>query len=63
MKKMTYAEAIRDGIRVEMKRDPAVYPCGEDVGKFGGCFGVTAGLVDEFQQTQPVIGSHCQKLA
>ena len=48
MKKMTYAEAIRDGIRVEMKRDPAVYLCGEDVGKFGGCFGVTAGLVDEF---------------
>ena len=48
MKKMTFAEAIRDGIRVEMKRDPAVYLCGEDVGKFGGCFGVTAGLVDEF---------------
>jgi pyruvate dehydrogenase E1 component beta subunit len=48
MKKMTYAEAIRDGIRVEMKRDPAVYLCGEDVGKFGGCFGVTAGLIDEF---------------
>ena len=48
MKKMTYAEAIRDGIRVEMKRDPKVYLCGEDVGKFGGCFGVTAGLVDEF---------------
>lgn len=48
MKKMTYAEAIRDGIRVEMKRDPNVYLYGEDVGKFGGCFGVTAGLVDEF---------------
>ncbi len=48
MKKMTYAEAIRDGIRMEMKRDPSVYLCGEDVGKFGGCFGVTAGLVDEF---------------
>lgn len=48
MKKMTYAEAVRDGIRVEMKRDPNVYLSGEDVGKFGGCFGVTAGLVDEF---------------
>ncbi len=48
MKKMTYAEAIRDGLRVEMQRDPSVYLCGEDVGKFGGCFGVTAGLVDEF---------------
>ncbi|MDT8901633.1 alpha-ketoacid dehydrogenase subunit beta [Anaeroselena agilis] len=48
MKKMTYAEAIRDGIRVEMNRDGNVYLCGEDVGKFGGCFGVTAGLVGEF---------------
>lgn len=48
MKNMTYAEAIRDGIRVEMQRDPNVYLCGEDVGRFGGCFGVTAGLVNEF---------------
>jgi pyruvate/2-oxoglutarate/acetoin dehydrogenase E1 component len=48
MKKMTYAEAIRDGLRVEMQRDANVYIAGEDVGKFGGCFGVTAGLFDEF---------------
>jgi len=48
MKNMTYAEAIRDAIRVEMQRDPNVYLCGEDVGRFGGCFGVTAGLVNEF---------------
>ena len=48
MKQMTYAEAIRDGMRVEMLRDPNVFLWGEDVGKFGGCFGVTAGLVDEF---------------
>ncbi|MDD3364192.1 MAG: alpha-ketoacid dehydrogenase subunit beta [Syntrophomonas sp.] len=45
---MTYAEAIRDGLRVELKRDPKVYLAGEDVGPFGGCFGVTAGLFDEF---------------
>jgi len=48
MKQMTYAEAIRDGMRVEMKRDPNVYLYGEDVGMFGGCFGVTAGLFEEF---------------
>jgi acetoin:2,6-dichlorophenolindophenol oxidoreductase subunit beta len=48
MNKMTYAEAIRDGIREEMKRNPNVYLSGEDVGKFGGCFGVTAGLINEF---------------
>lgn len=45
---MTYMEAIRDGMRVEMKRDPNVYLAGEDVAQFGGCFGVTAGLYDEF---------------
>lgn len=48
MAQMTYAEAIRDGMRVEMKRDPNVYIAGEDVAQFGGCFGVTAGLYDEF---------------
>lgn len=48
MKQMTYAEAIRDGMRVEMKRDPNVLLYGEDVGLFGGCFGVTAGLFEEF---------------
>lgn len=48
MAQMTYMEAIRDGMRVEMKRDPGVYIAGEDVAQFGGCFGVTAGLYDEF---------------
>jgi pyruvate dehydrogenase E1 component beta subunit len=31
-----------------MRRDSNVYVIGEDVGVFGGCFGVTAGLIDEF---------------
>ena len=48
MAEMTYAEAIRDGMRQEMKRDSNVYLYGEDVGIFGGCFGVTAGLFQEF---------------
>ncbi|MGI6488661.1 MAG: alpha-ketoacid dehydrogenase subunit beta [Syntrophothermaceae bacterium] len=48
MKQMTYAEAIRDGMWVEMKKDPNVILYGEDVGMFGGCFGVTAGLFEEF---------------
>lgn len=48
MTQMTYAEAIRDGMRCEMRRDPNVYLAGEDVGRFGGCFGVTAGLFEEF---------------
>ncbi|SMD12155.1 alpha-ketoacid dehydrogenase subunit beta [Sporomusa malonica] len=48
MKEMTYAEAIRDGMRVEMQRDPNVFIWGEDVAKFGGCFGVTGNLFTEF---------------
>lgn len=45
---MTYAEAIREGLRIKMKQDENVYILGEDVGAFGGCFGVTAGLFAEF---------------
>ncbi|MCK5795464.1 MAG: alpha-ketoacid dehydrogenase subunit beta [Anaerolineales bacterium] len=45
---MTFAEAIRDAHIIEMERDPNVYVAGEDVGVFGGCFGVTAGLLERF---------------
>lgn len=45
---MNFAQAINDALKIEMKRDPNVYIAGEDVGAFGGCFGVTAGLIQEF---------------
>jgi len=48
MPTMNFAEAIRDALRIEMKRDPDVYIIGEDVGTFGNVFGVTKGLIDEF---------------
>ena len=48
MPTMTYGQAINDALRIELKRDPDVFVVGEDVGTFGGCFGVTAGLIDEF---------------
>ena len=48
MKKMSYAEAIREGMSIRMREDPNVLLFGEDVGAFGGCFGVTAGMFDEF---------------
>jgi 2-oxoisovalerate dehydrogenase E1 component beta subunit len=41
-------QAINDGLRGEMRRDPRVVVLGEDVGKVGGVFRVTAGLHDEF---------------
>ena len=47
MKKMSYAEAIREGMSIRMREDPNVLLFGEDVGAFGGCFGVTAGRFDE----------------
>ena len=45
---MTYAEAIREAMSVKMRQDPDVILFGEDVGPFGGCFGVTAGMWEEF---------------
>ena len=41
----TYLQAINDAMRQEMERDENVFIIGEDVGKFGGCFGVTQGPV------------------
>ena len=48
MKKMSYAEAIREGMSIRMREDPNVLLFGEDVGAFGGCCGVTAGMFNEF---------------
>jgi pyruvate/2-oxoglutarate/acetoin dehydrogenase E1 component len=47
-REMTYLEAISDALRTEMRRDPAVFCLGEDIGAFGGAFKVTDGFVDEF---------------
>lgn len=44
----TYLQALNDAMRQEMERDENVFIFGEDVGKFGGCFGVTQGLFDKF---------------
>lgn len=48
MKEMFFSEAIGAAIRNEMLRDESVYILGEDVGIYGGSFGVTTGLYDEF---------------
>jgi pyruvate dehydrogenase E1 component beta subunit len=48
---MSIVEALRQGIREEMQRDPTVFCIGEDIGipgGFGGAFTVTLGLSDEF---------------
>lgn len=43
-----YADAIREALAEEMRRDPTVVLFGEDIGLYGGAFGVTRGLLDEF---------------
>jgi len=48
MREITYAEAIREALRQEMQHDPTVFLMGEDLGIYGGAFGVTVGLLDEF---------------
>jgi len=48
MKKLSYAEALRVAMEEEMERDKSVFVMGEDVGVFGGCFGVTGDLVEKF---------------
>lgn len=48
MREITYAEAIREALRLEMRRDSRVFLIGEDLGVYGGAFGVTVGLLEEF---------------
>src|SRR5690554_2847955 len=47
-RELTYAEAIREAIRQAMEQDERVFLLGEDVGVYGGAFGVSAGLIDQF---------------
>src|SRR5512144_2911814 len=47
-KDISYLDAIREALFEEMRRDPKVFVLGEDVGAYGGAFGVTQGLYDEF---------------
>lgn len=44
----TYREAIREAIREALSRDERVFLMGEDVGRYGGCFAVSKGLLEEF---------------
>ncbi len=44
----TYRDALREAIREALHRDPRVFVMGEDVGRYGGCYAVTRGLLEEF---------------
>jgi len=47
-RKIQYRQAIQEALREEMQRDPNVFVMGEDVGLYGGAYGATRGLFDEF---------------
>ncbi|WP_322990463.1 alpha-ketoacid dehydrogenase subunit beta [Hoeflea sp.] len=47
-RRLTIARAMAEAMQQEMQRDPAVFVMGEDVGGFGGIFGNTRGLFEEF---------------
>jgi pyruvate/2-oxoglutarate/acetoin dehydrogenase E1 component len=46
--RMSYREACRQAIRDALQADPRTFVMGEDVGKYGGCYAVTKGLLEEF---------------
>jgi pyruvate dehydrogenase E1 component beta subunit len=48
MPEITYREAIHDAMVEEMRRDENVFLMGEDIGTYGGAFGVSAGMLAEF---------------
>lgn len=48
LRKMTYRDAVREGLREALQKDERVFLMGEDVGRYGGCFAVSKGLLDEF---------------
>ena len=54
MRELSYLEAIREALQQEMRRDPRVFVIGEDVGVYGGAFGVTRGLVEEFGEQRVI---------
>ena len=47
-RELTYAEALKEGLRQQMSKDKEVFLVGEDVGQgYSGCFAVSTGLYDE----------------
>jgi pyruvate/2-oxoglutarate/acetoin dehydrogenase E1 component len=48
MRELTYWQALQEALREEMSRDRRVFLMGEDIGVYGGAFGVTRGLLADF---------------
>ena len=54
MRKITYAEAINETLKEIMRKDERIFIMGEDIGRYGGVFQVTKGLMDEFSEERVI---------
>src|SRR3954451_9439443 len=54
MAEITYLEGIREALIEEMERDQNVFCLGEDIGRYGGAFKVTEGLLDRFGEARVI---------
>jgi pyruvate/2-oxoglutarate/acetoin dehydrogenase E1 component len=48
MPEITFVESLRMTLKEEMERDTSLMLIGEDIGRYGGIFGVTKGLLEKF---------------
>ena len=58
MKEITYKEALREAMVEEMRRDEDIIFLGEDIGVYGGGFGVSYGMIEEFGEER--VHSDCK---
>ncbi len=60
MKTITYKEAIREAMSEKMREDERVFLLGEDVGVYGGAFGVSMGMLEEFGPERIIDAPMCE---
>lgn len=54
MREITYADAVREAMSEEMRRDKEVFFMGEDIGVYNGAFGVSKGMIQEFGEERVI---------
>ena len=54
MREISYAQALAEAMREEMLRDKSVFLMGEDIGLYGGAYGATRGLFEEFGEERVI---------
>ncbi|WP_296063198.1 alpha-ketoacid dehydrogenase subunit beta [uncultured Amphritea sp.] len=57
---MTYREALRAGIEAALDADPRTFLMGEDVGRYGGCYAVSKGLLETYGESRIIDTPLCE---